>query len=68
MPRPPARSRPQHPLPPSTPAPLPADKSVSQTITVNGKALHYTATVGTITLHARDGKSTGEVVYTRLHP
>ena len=57
--KPPATS-----APPSTPAPLPADKSVSQTITVNGKALHYTATVGTITLHARDGKSTGEVVYT----
>jgi carboxypeptidase C (cathepsin A) len=30
--------------------PLPADKSVPQTITVNGKTLHYTATVGTITL------------------
>jgi carboxypeptidase C (cathepsin A) len=45
------------------PAPLPADKSVPQTITVNGKTIHYTATVGTITLHARDGKSTGEVTY-----
>ncbi len=33
--------------------PLPADKSVPQTITVNGKTLHYTATVGTITLKIR---------------
>ena len=31
--------------------PLPADKSVPQTITVNGKTLHYTATVGTCLLY-----------------
>ena len=30
--------------------PLPADKSVPQTITVNGKTIHYTATVGTISV------------------
>ncbi len=43
--------------------PLPADKSVPQTITVNGKTLHYTATVGTITLKSADSneKPTGEV-------
>ena len=44
--------------------PLPADKSVSQTITVNGKTLHYTATVGTITLKSKDDKPTGVVMYT----
>jgi carboxypeptidase C (cathepsin A) len=46
------------------PDPLPADKSVPQTITVHGKTLHYTATVGTIALKAADGKPTGEVMYT----
>ncbi len=44
--------------------PLPADKSVPQTITVNGKTLHYTATVGTITLKGKDDKLTGVVMYT----
>jgi carboxypeptidase C (cathepsin A) len=44
--------------------PLSADKSVAQTITIHGKTLHYTATVGTIKLTAPDGHSTGEVVYT----
>jgi carboxypeptidase C (cathepsin A) len=46
------------------PNPLPADKSVAQTVTVNGKTLHYTATVGTIALEGKDGKPTAEVVYT----
>jgi carboxypeptidase C (cathepsin A) len=44
--------------------PLSPDKSVAQTITVHGKTLHYTATVGTIKLTAPDGHATGEVVYT----
>jgi len=44
--------------------PLPADKSVPQTIAVNGKTLHYTATVGTITLKGKDDKPTGVVMYT----
>jgi carboxypeptidase C (cathepsin A) len=44
--------------------PLPADKSVEQTVTVHGKTLHYTATVGTIAVDGPDGKATGEVVYT----
>lgn len=44
--------------------PLPADKSVPQTITVNGKTLHYTATVGTITLKGKDDKLIGVVMYT----
>jgi len=43
--------------------PLPEDKSVAQTITVNGKTLHYTATVGTITLKSDDDKPTGDVTY-----
>ena len=56
---------PKQPAKPETePDPLPADKSVPQTVTVNGKTLHYTATVGTIPLKAKDGKTTGEVVYT----
>src|SRR5271170_1852694 len=44
--------------------PLPADKSVPQTITMNGKMLHYTATVGTISLKGKDDKPTGVVMYT----
>jgi carboxypeptidase C (cathepsin A) len=44
--------------------PLPADKSVPQTVTVNGKTLHYTATVGTIALKNKEEKTTGVVVYT----
>jgi carboxypeptidase C (cathepsin A) len=44
--------------------PLPADKSVPQTITVDGKTIHYTATVGTITLKRNDDKATGVVMYT----
>ncbi len=44
--------------------PLPADKSVEQTATVNGKTLHYTATVGTIALEDKNNKPNAEVVYT----
>jgi carboxypeptidase C (cathepsin A) len=43
--------------------PLPADKSVAQTITVGGKTLHYTATVGTIETKDKNEKPTGEVEY-----
>ena len=50
--------------PEPTPEGLPADKSVPQTITVNGKTLHYTATVGTIHLKDAMGKSTGDVMFT----
>ncbi|HVG26900.1 MAG TPA: hypothetical protein VM865_04790, partial [Acidobacteriaceae bacterium] len=58
------------PKPPAAPKPdpaanpLPADKSIPQTVTINGKVIHYTATVGTIQLQGKDGKPTGEVVYT----
>ncbi len=49
--------------------PLPADASVAQTVTVNGKTLHYTATVGVIPVYARTDPAkpevkTGEVVVT----
>src|SRR5277367_4668992 len=44
--------------------PLPADKSAPQTITVTGKTIHYTATVGTITLKGKEDKPTGVVMYT----
>jgi len=43
---------------------LPEDKSVAQSITVNGKTIHYTATVGTIRLKDAMGKPTGDVMYT----
>ena len=56
----PAAAKPAEPLK----NPLPADKSVPQTVTVNGKTLHYTATVGTIALKNREEKTTGVVVYT----
>jgi carboxypeptidase C (cathepsin A) len=46
------------------PEDLHPDKSVEQTITVHGKTLHYTATVGTIRLTDDKGKPTGDVMYT----
>jgi len=62
------------PAPPPAPAadakpadkepPLPADAHVAQTIQLDGKALHYTATVGTLPVYDKDGKKSGEVVYT----
>ncbi len=60
----PAGSPKQPSKPETEPNPLPADKSIPQTITINGKVIHYTATVGTVALKAKDGKPTGEVVYT----
>ena len=50
----------------TAPKPLPANKSVEQTITVNGKTLHYTATEGTIpvTSSTPDAKPTAEVTFT----
>ncbi len=49
--------------------PLPADASVEQTVTVNGKMLHYTATVGVIPVYNltdpnKQETKTGEVVVT----
>ena len=56
-------AKPAESKPPANP--LPPNKSVGQTITVNGKTLHYTATMGTITLKAStpEAKPTGEVTY-----
>ena len=48
------------PLPPS----LPPDAHVAQTIHLDGKAINYTATVGTLQTKNAEGKATGEVVYT----
>jgi len=49
-----------------SPAPndLPADKSVPQTMQMNGKTLKYTATVGTLPVKNAEGKPVGEVVFT----
>ncbi|RRA48377.1 S10 family peptidase [Acidipila sp. EB88] len=49
--------------------PLPADASVAQTVTVGGRTLHYTATVGIIPVYSRldpakPETKTGEVVVT----
>ena len=45
-------------------APLPADAHVAQSIQLNGKALNYTATVGTLPVFDKDGKKSGDVVFT----
>src|SRR5579872_495073 len=45
--------------------PLPPDAHVEQTMQLAGRALKYTATVGTIPVYSADGaKKTGEVVFT----
>jgi len=62
---PPPAAKPAADAKPATPPEgLPEDKSVPQTITVNGKVLHYTATVGTIHLKDATGKPTADVMYT----
>jgi carboxypeptidase C (cathepsin A) len=61
---PPAAAGANKPAEPMKLPPMPADKSVPQTITVNGKTLHYTATEGTIELKDAEGKPTGDVTYT----
>src|SRR5580698_10532484 len=44
--------------------PLPAEKSVPQTMMLDGKPLHYTVTVGALPVRDGDGKLAGEVVLT----
>ena len=44
--------------------PLPADAHVQQSIEIDGKTLHYTVTVGTLPVRDKDGKESGEVVFT----
>ncbi len=48
----------------STPAALPADKTVHQSIMLNGKAFNYDATVGTIAVMDAKGKKIADVVFT----
>jgi len=45
-------------------APLPEDRSVSQSITLAGKPLNYQATVGKIPVYNAKGKKIAEVVFT----
>ncbi|MBB4155287.1 carboxypeptidase C (cathepsin A) [Sphingomonas jinjuensis] len=44
--------------------PLPADKTITQTARIGGRAISYKATVGTIPVRDDKGKVIGEVVYT----
>ncbi|MBV8632400.1 MAG: peptidase S10 [Silvibacterium sp.] len=44
--------------------PLPPDAHVEQGIQLNGKALRYTVTVGTLATRDKDGKEAGQVVFT----
>ena len=44
--------------------PLPADAHVEQSIQLDGKTLHYTATVGTLAVRDSKGALSGEVVFT----
>lgn len=44
--------------------PLPAPKSVRQSVTIEGRRVDYLATVGAIPVKDEHGKVTGEVVYT----
>lgn len=44
--------------------PLPPDAHVEQSIQLNGKALHYAVTVGTLSTRDKDGKEAGKIVFT----
>lgn len=44
--------------------PLPPDAHVEQSISLSGRTLHYTVTVGTLPVRDSDGKETGQVVFT----
>jgi carboxypeptidase C (cathepsin A) len=44
--------------------PLPADAHVEQTMQLDGRTLHYTATVGTLPVRDKEGKISGDVVFT----
>ena len=46
------------------PAPLPAEKSVEQSMQLDGKTLHYSVTVGAYPTRDEQGKTVGEVVVT----
>uniref|UniRef100_Q02BS8 Peptidase S10, serine carboxypeptidase n=1 Tax=Solibacter usitatus (strain Ellin6076) TaxID=234267 RepID=Q02BS8_SOLUE len=64
--KPPAPASPPPAAPakdPDKPAPLPPDAHIAQSIQLEGKALNYTVTVGTLPVFD-NGKRTGEVVLT----
>jgi len=44
--------------------PLPADAHVTQSIQLDGKPLPYNVTVGTLPVYDKDGKKSGDVVFT----
>jgi carboxypeptidase C (cathepsin A) len=44
--------------------PLPADAHVQQSVEIDGKTLHYTVTVGTLPVRDKEGKVSGDVVFT----
>ena len=44
--------------------PLPAEAHVEQTMQLGSRALKYTVRVGTVPVYDKDGKKTGEVVFT----
>ena len=44
--------------------PLPPEKSVPQTMVLDGKTLHYTVTIGALPVRDKEGKVAGEVVTT----
>lgn len=44
--------------------PLPPNKSIEQSVVVDGQTLHYTVTVGTIDARDPEGKVAGKVVFT----
>src|SRR5271163_1190466 len=44
--------------------PLPPDAHVPQSMTLDGKTLRYTVTVGSLPVRDKDGKESGDVVYT----
>src|SRR5579863_9088668 len=44
--------------------PLPPDAHTDQSITIDGRKLNYTVTVGTLPVRDGDGKTAGELVYT----
>lgn len=44
--------------------PLPGDAHVAQSMTLDGKTLRYTVTVGTLPVRNAEGHETGQVIYT----
>jgi carboxypeptidase C (cathepsin A) len=59
----PAEAKPAE-KPPEKEPPLPADAHVTQSIQLNGKTLSYMVTIGTLPVYDRDGRKSGEVVFT----